>query len=1080
MHAGPEKKDSKLAMAVPPRGGTRLAGGRRFACAALALALVAISPVRADYTYVSTSDGAKHPCAPQYHATNTTEAFHKTNASAVFVRDEDDTCEDENADGDITRSSFTFNAADLAAVSGKIAVIQGSACLFGTYESDDGDYKDPYIYYLEDFQRRVDAVVAAGAVGVIWGEGRPGKIPEQMVGHITSGSYNQARPVCTMEKTHFVNFTSSGTLSSIDTTHIPMYRDEDEQFPDPRLTYLTVEEPWKPGGPNGYEFPMPSKTATFGPTAAAATEAELVAAEFVPECTHDEYEDCAVNCWAKVGDGTLYPFTLNLTGKIALFADPEDDEDEDDFNYGCFPHFSSWAKLAQDASAVAIVHGTRADVSNWYYAGPYQVPFDLTIPFFSLMRPHTEMLEHARRESRAHGSHYLELKTPELAGGAGPDYFADAEVEFGPAPVLVWRDDADHFYCDAGQAVFNPAPWPGLPLPSNGNRLVVVVPSDECAAANDGDGACGPCLAGGASTQFAQLWARVGGVSTSVNASATVDGVAVAQSSDVGADARAAFGADFIAVVFLEDFTCFTSYEEYAAVAEATGASASLLVMPDSPYLAPHMYTVADVAPGQSLRRATPVFSVTFACAMRALHGATDARADLPAIGLDGDAAIGPHAHAAGYYVPNTQEMEETAFSLLTAPDGVCGFDGDDDERFMCAAGQANFNPVSYPAVRAETLLVRVVEECQSWLTCLQCDRLADEAEEKQTYLRYLDAEDAPLLKVDVAGRVVFVMERDLRCAHPYTNFVRDMEANQALGVIVGLESQNVETLTASAVPFNTTVPAFTLRREDALAFEAALLSGAEVSVVLPAIVAGAADEDGIARASVSAGTLRLGKNHGGTFPGSDSGGSSSRPRIGAGEIVGFFVLVGAIIGVGVAALAVRRSSATGQRLVPAWLRDAGRGMRSFGGSPNAPSAERGTAAGAGAAPRAPATRANPYAQFEDEPDAGDRDPRGYVEERPAYAERPAPYGETPPRNRDPAAPRGADSNPWAAEPPAPTIPIPPSPPPSSPPPPVRAGDVELVPAGPRAGLVDAFDAAAAPYAAASPPPGGESLNRPE
>ena len=56
--------------------------------------------------------------------------------------------------------------------------------------------------------------------------------------------------------------------------------------------------------------------------------------------------------------------------------------------------------------------------------------------------------------------------------------------------------------------------------------------------------------------------------------------------------------------------------------------------------------------------------------------------------------------------------------------------------------------------------------------------------------------------------------------------------------------------------------------------------------------------------------------------------------RVRAGEIVGCFVLVGAIIGVGVAAVAARRSSARGQRLVPAWLRDATRGMRSFGGSP--------------------------------------------------------------------------------------------------------------------------------------------------
>ena len=1069
-------------MTVPPRGGTRLAGGRRFACAALALALVAVSPVRADYTYVSTSGGVKHGCAPQYHEDNITEAFHKTDAQAMVVELDVDTCEPANAAGDVARSEFTFNQADLTAVSGKIAVIRGSACLFGTYDSGDGDYEDPYVYYLQDFQRRVDAVVAAGAIGVIWGEGKAGKIPEQMVGHlINSDSFNQATPVCTMEKAVFDAFTddhfTTNHVTSIDTTNIPMYREEDEQFPDPRLTYLTVEEPWKPGGLNGYEFPMPAKTATFGPTDAAAKEAELVEAVFIDACVSDEYEVCANECWAAVAGGTP-PFTQNLTGKIALFEDEEEAED----NYGCFPLFSSWAQLAQKFGALAIVHGTHADVSSWYYAGPYQVPFHLTIPFFSLMRPQTEMLESARDESAAHASHDVTLKTPAVAGGAGPDYFADADVEFGPAPVLMWRDDTDHFYCDAGQAVFNPAPWGGLPLPSNGNRLVTLFPSDACAAANVGDVGCGECLAGGASTQIAQLWARVGGVSATVNASATVEGVAVAQSSDVPSDARAAFGDDFVAVVFLQDFTCFTSYEEFAAVAEATGASATLLVMSESyPYLAPHMYAIADVdAGGQPLRRTVPTFSVTFACAMRALRGAADARADLPAIGADGDASIGPHAHSAGYYVPNTQEMETTAFGLLEAPSGLCGGDGGDgggDIATTCAAGQANFNPESYPAVRAEALLVRTAEACQSWWTCLQCDRLADEAAEMQTYLRYLDREDAPLLKVDVAGRVVFVMERDLRCAHPYTNFVRDMEANQALGVIVGLESSEVETLTATSTPFQTTVPTFTLRNADAVAFEAALLSGAEVSVVLPAIADGAADEDGIASASVSAGTLRLGKNHGGTFPGSDSG-SSARRSIGAGEIVGFFVLVGAIIGVGVAMMAVRRSSARGERLIPAWLRDAGRGMRSFGGSPNAPSAERGTAAGAGATGRAPTTRANPYAQFEGEPD----DRRGFVAETPARGVLPSPAAIPAP-----VVPRAADTNPFAAEPQATTIPIPPSPPPSSPPPVARAGDVELVSAvGPRVGLVDAFDAVAAPYAAAAPyappaaAPGGASLRQPE
>ena len=267
--SGPEQRDSKLAMAVPPRGGTRLAGGRRFACAALALALVAISPARADYTYVSTSDGEKHPCAPQHHVTKTTEAFHSTSAQAMVVDLDVNSCEAENADGDVARSSFTFDSTDLDAVSGKIAVVQGSECLFGTYEGGDGDYKDPYIYYLEDFQRRVDAMVSAGAIGVIWGEGRAGKIPEQMVGHLGSDSFNQAVPVCAMEKADFDAFAGyfpASLVTSIDTTNIPMYREQDERIPEPRITYLTVEEPWKPGGPNGYAFPMPAKTATFGPT----------------------------------------------------------------------------------------------------------------------------------------------------------------------------------------------------------------------------------------------------------------------------------------------------------------------------------------------------------------------------------------------------------------------------------------------------------------------------------------------------------------------------------------------------------------------------------------------------------------------------------------------------------------------------------------------------------------------------------------------------------------------------------------------------------------------------------------------
>lgn len=245
----------------PPVMSVRRSGRSVARGATLALAVLAILPVvtRADFVYVSTTASGvvtKHPCAPQHNTENTTAAFHKTNAEAVLVTFTE-SCEPENAAGDVTASNFTIS--NLTAVDGKIAVVPGSPCAFGTHDGEED--KDPWFYYLNDFQRRVDKVIAAGAVGVIWGEGKPGKIPEQMTGHKTN--VNQLVPVCTMSKSDFDTFKVSN-LSSVDTTTAPMYRTEDEQYPNPTFTYLSLEEPWAAGGPNGLEFPIPAKVATFG------------------------------------------------------------------------------------------------------------------------------------------------------------------------------------------------------------------------------------------------------------------------------------------------------------------------------------------------------------------------------------------------------------------------------------------------------------------------------------------------------------------------------------------------------------------------------------------------------------------------------------------------------------------------------------------------------------------------------------------------------------------------------------------------------------------------------------------------
>ena len=90
-----------------------------------------------------------------------------------------------------------------------------------------------------------------------------------MIEHLGE-SLNQAKPVCVMSKETFDDFVTAITPPgasniTVDTSNTLMYRLQDEKFPDPLYTYITVEEAWMEGGPNGLEFPIVAKAATFNP-----------------------------------------------------------------------------------------------------------------------------------------------------------------------------------------------------------------------------------------------------------------------------------------------------------------------------------------------------------------------------------------------------------------------------------------------------------------------------------------------------------------------------------------------------------------------------------------------------------------------------------------------------------------------------------------------------------------------------------------------------------------------------------------------------------------------------------------------
>ena len=405
----------------------------------------AVEATRAFVAYL----GGEYGCMPQLHAEKTSpDSFHKPDASVVYMRltgsGEEDACH-----GDAVRYRDAFEEADKQAVAGRIALVRGSGCAFSAPSDPDAD---PLLLYARDFQARVDAAVEAGAVGVLWGEGAPGKHPSHVLAQRDAEHLEQAKPVCAMRRDAFdalldavgLDALPAGSYANgVDLTGAPMYRSSDETLPDPEMTYITVDEPWRPNGPDGFHYPVPARLATFNPDAIAARSAEMVRVAFRDECNALDYAACMASCWSATAD----PFATPVSGKVAVFA-RERAED-----YACHNSFAEWAAVSVDAGAVAVLHASQSyDGYGWSFPGPYLVPFTVTAPFFALLKIHADALFEAEAESEAHSNHAVVVSTPALANREGPAFHAPREVVLGQTPLLFWKSERDHFFCDAGEA----------------------------------------------------------------------------------------------------------------------------------------------------------------------------------------------------------------------------------------------------------------------------------------------------------------------------------------------------------------------------------------------------------------------------------------------------------------------------------------------------------------------------------------------------------------------------------------------------------------------------------------------------
>lgn len=704
-------------------------------------------------------------CLPQPYQTKVDPSWNVEHNKVQLLRQESFSCRTEAIEGgDATSGSsessmvvaddFVFNARDLERVSGAVALIQGSTCQFATWG-----------YYIADYQLRVEKAVEAGAIGVIFVEVYPKKLPQHM------DPANTVVPTCVLREPDFNRLKTAWGLDEenhpgfADFTGAYLYNMQDEPVPNPVITYFEVVDK--------LSFSIPALTATFNPSSTNAITGHIVEANFSDACLQESFETC-IACW----NGEIFLDREALVGKIAFFNFPHDVP-------GCFNYYYQWSILAQNVGAIGAVFGTSAD--HFYHVpGMYLVPELLTIPFFTIMRIHAETISHLI----ATDPEEVMVNLPPLVDSTGPSYFSDTRTELGISLLGQWElkegttTENVTFFCPAGQSTYNPENHRGVPYPDfdlqtglDAGRLHFVTGHAYCMDR----ATCAQCLKLPAAEQINSY------------------GVSIT---------------DAVVVMVELDFVCYHSYAEYSSAASDAGAYGLIIINYEDV-----VYTMGAVGRHGQTRFDMPSYNVGSGCGADMLkyryfgnhsEGQRTLHSHLPEL-VNGTAILDEYAIEMLNIAPEEHgQMQETYVKIESEHTGICP-----DKQ--CPVGQATYNPRTGNSREGEVLMVYFVDVCLSENVdrCLDCQQLPDEDRYYYQTTEGTGGERSistyAITAGVVQGKVILISNNESHCIKPTSMIVERMEEFGALGVIFINEDDTTETYSEDALDKSLTIPTYNI-----------------------------------------------------------------------------------------------------------------------------------------------------------------------------------------------------------------------------------------------------------------------------
>lgn len=740
-------------------------------------------------------------CLPQPFKTKTDPLWNLDRKALFYVRVESSDCisesQGEGLENIIVSDDFKLLAKDLAKLNETtedietrpIAVLQGSGCVFGKWS-----------YYLADFVKRLDVVKDAGAAGVVFFEAHENKLPQHMTTLQTS------IPTCVLAAPELSRLATTVDWKIDDSEHpnhpafanfehAYLYNALDEPVPNPIITYIDINH-----------LSAPALTATFNPLNADEVSGPLIKVILNPDCLSDEFAIC-VQCWSS--EPLLN--RAELRGAIAFFTF------EESRLPGCFNYYYQWSIIAQNADAIGVVYGSVND-QFYHLPGPYLVPAELNILFFTIMGTHSDAAEHSLL------SDTVQAKLPAVVDGSAPVFFSDEREDMGFTVLGFWGDAEHLFHCRAGQATYNPWEHPGIVpafIAEHDSLDVGVVEIAEPVTVCSNSETCAQCL-----SQEVQMHINSTGSASSR-----------------------------VLVMKEKDFPCYHTYTEFTSAAEGVGADALILVNVKMQTI----YTMGALGANGDARLTIPSFNVDGSCGERLEHPGL-LHAHTPEI-VNGSAVLDDiyRWNENLLYVEDIEEEELTFLEILSYHEEmIC-------EGKKCAIGQAGYNPAAYSSVVAEVLPVNVMPQCVFQYYCIECDELENQF---QTF----GDNPRPLQNEEALGKLVLLLYDVGVCLHPVTNIVHHFDQLGAAAVLFINSEEKTYTMNQMGMAWDPNIPTFNIAKTHGtnLLNEALQMT---VTVRIPRIVNGVGVVDSTADRKT-----HIGKDYAPKF--FDDGGDTSSHKI--------------------------------------------------------------------------------------------------------------------------------------------------------------------------------------------------------